>query len=500
MKKYIKMNKNNQHLSLGNFCDLIKEISTNKNAAVQSQIACSIFNIDSISDTAMNNYCVGIRRIGDDYKEIYIKFKSNFLKNNTTMIPVIFSLKNILNGKHISPLANDFDNIKIINEDEKIIELSKKLFSLAKNDKSVPIQVIKQFKSFILNNQYYLLLSEILFYIILEKKQPIYENDDKIEIINKVIENTKISSDDLSKFLNLKFSEEINYHYKLTNLAKENNPYALMELGIYEIKGYITGERRPQKAYEYFKIAASFDHPNALFMKVKIGIKYLHKTNQHADLEKAINLGSVAALNLLALCYKNGDAGYEKNIDKAIDYFNLAASKNYAYAYNNLGKIYEENNEMNEAINCYEQSANLFESYGCNKLGIHKFNNKNYKESFDYFNLGINTEINICCYFNYYNLAKFFYLNGFEELNIAPNESLAIKYLEIASRYNNYPSLIELIKIYLDKFMIENSEYYKILFYNTKYKIELHKDFNKNDKKLLEEYINKINNKLLLQI
>ncbi len=75
MKNYVKMNKNDKHLSLGNFCDFVKDISTNKTAAVQSQIVSEIFNLDAVNETTINNYCVGIRRIGDEYKEIHIKLK-----------------------------------------------------------------------------------------------------------------------------------------------------------------------------------------------------------------------------------------------------------------------------------------------------------------------------------------------------------------------------------------------------------------------------------------
>ena len=44
MKKYLKMNHNNNQLSLGNTCDIIKKLSKNKLLATQTNIFCAIFN------------------------------------------------------------------------------------------------------------------------------------------------------------------------------------------------------------------------------------------------------------------------------------------------------------------------------------------------------------------------------------------------------------------------------------------------------------------------
>ena len=61
-KKYIKLNNNNNHLSLGNFCRLIKEISLNKTYANQTNIFCTILNIDSANESTINNYCIIIKQ------------------------------------------------------------------------------------------------------------------------------------------------------------------------------------------------------------------------------------------------------------------------------------------------------------------------------------------------------------------------------------------------------------------------------------------------------
>ena len=71
MKKYIKLNIDDNHLSWGNFTRIIKEHTINKTSALQVEIFCTIFDIPYIGDTTVNNYCTGIRGINDEYKQKY---------------------------------------------------------------------------------------------------------------------------------------------------------------------------------------------------------------------------------------------------------------------------------------------------------------------------------------------------------------------------------------------------------------------------------------------
>lgn len=125
-------------------------------------------------------------------------------------------------------------------------------------------------------------------------------------------------------------------------------------------------------------------------------------------------------------------------------------------------------------------------------MGLHNFNNNNYKASFDFFVQGINTEIANCCYYNYYNLATLFFENGCKDLDIQPNLSLAISYYEIASNYNNYESMLKLCSYYYKKYKEENSEFYNTKFKLIKNKIESHTKFNAKDKRLIENTLNDI--------
>ena len=70
-KNYLKMNDGN-YLSLGNVINVIKKVSNNKNA-MQTEIFCSIFGVNNVGTTTINNYCIGIRAIGLEYRELFKK-------------------------------------------------------------------------------------------------------------------------------------------------------------------------------------------------------------------------------------------------------------------------------------------------------------------------------------------------------------------------------------------------------------------------------------------
>ena len=82
MNTYIKLNNNDNHLSLGNLFNIIKNISKNKQATIQSELFCIIMDIDYISETTINNYCTGLRSINSSYKQIYINYRKKYLKTN----------------------------------------------------------------------------------------------------------------------------------------------------------------------------------------------------------------------------------------------------------------------------------------------------------------------------------------------------------------------------------------------------------------------------------
>lgn len=491
-KKYIKLNNNQNHLSLGNFCRIIKENSLNKTYANQSNIFCTILNIETISESTINNYCIGCRSIGANYKELYHNYKHNYQKNKNYMLDIILNLLSILNGYIYT---EEYKKLFFINNDQNLIKTVKKLYNITKNDKTIPNTFINQLNNLVTNNNYYEAITEILFYIILEKKQPIYIENIINETIENILINTNISINDLENFLNLHFKDGINYIYSLKKLSSENNPYACFELGLMEYLGQITGTPRFNKAYEYLQIASSYNHPRANYLIGKMLLNKNIGTLSPQDIELALkylknaeSLGNIASLNALGLYYLN----IKKNEKKAIDYFKKASKHDYVYAFNNLGLIEERKNNYKEAFYYYEKSANLNESWACNKLGeLYRLGigtQKNLKKAFYYYNQSINVPISLINYHAKYNLAKYFYLNGNYEANVEKNESLALEYLNDASNNNIIEASIELLYYYTNNYQLDKINHYINL-------IEQHPKYNSNIKQTIEATLKKTNEK-----
>lgn len=463
MKKYIKLNIDDNHLSWGNFCRIIKEYAVNKTSALQIEVFCTIFNIDSINDTTVNNYCVGCRSINNEYKQIFLNYKKKYAKDKNILIDTIINLISIIDG-NIYSFSNNKDSLLFINDNKSLRNIVIKLYNISKNDDEVNNDITTNLNNYINNGNLYEAICHILFFIILEKHQPIYEDDLKKQVIENILNNTNISAKELEEYLNLKFMEGINYNYILKRLANDNNAYACYEIGMNEYKGYVIGKPRYDISYEYFYKASQSNHPSACYMIGQMYIKKLIGNGENKELEiaydyikKAMDLGSIAAINSLGLMYLNGIHPIKKNLDKAIYYFEIASNYNYAYAFNNLGKIYEEKKDYKQAFNYYLESANLGESWACNKIGEYYrqgiFIKKDLDRAFYYYNLAIDVEIRSCCFYAYYNLAKYYYLNGCIDIIRIPNKEKAIEYFEIASNNDNILSTIELIYIYTDIYL-----------------------------------------------
>lgn len=463
MKKYIKLNVDDNHLSWGNFCRVIKEFAVNKTSALQIEIFCTIFNIDTINDTTVNNYCVGCRSINNEYKQIFINYKKKYDKDKSILIDTIINLISIIDG-NIYSFNNNKDSLLFINDNKNLRNIVIKLYNISKNDDDVSYDITSDLNNYINNGNLYEAICYILFFIILEKNQPIYEDNLKKQVIENILSNTNISAKELEEFLNLKFMEGINYNYILKRLASDNNAYACYEIGMNEYNGYVMGKPRYDVSYEYFYKASLSNHPSACYMIGQMYIKKLIGNGEDKELEiaydyikKAMDLGSVAAINTLGLMYLNGIHPIKKDIDKAIYYFEMACNYNYAYAFNNLGKIYEGKKDYKKAFNYYLESANLGESWACNKIGEYYrrgiFVKKALDKAFYYYNLAIDVEIRSCCFYAYYNLAKYYYLSGCVDIIRIPNKDKAIEYFEIASDHNNIFATIELIYVYTDIYL-----------------------------------------------
>ena len=134
MSKYIRMNNNEEHLSLGNLFRIIKDMAKNKNDALQSDLFCLLFGVRSVNDTTINNYCVGCRSIGEKYKSIFLEKVHNYGKDSKVFTKEIIEILSIIDGKDYSSSKEQID---FINSSNSAYELGKKLYTLANNDKSV---------------------------------------------------------------------------------------------------------------------------------------------------------------------------------------------------------------------------------------------------------------------------------------------------------------------------------------------------------------------------
>ncbi len=502
MKKFIKMNINDNHLSLGNLCRYIKDISNNKIFATQTEIFCTIFNIDNISDSTVNNYCIGYRSIGSDFKDIFYNYQKKIKSNDYILIDTVLNIISILDN-NIYSNDNNQNTLNFINSNNNFQKLVNCLYNIAKNDSSITYDFTIKIKELIDKNDYYHSFIKLLFFIVLDKKQPIYIDNLVKSAIENILSKTNVSLTDLENFLNTEFMDGINYFYSIKKMATDNNPYANFELAMMEYKGEICGYSRYNKCYDYLKKAAISNHPRANFMiayliyNKKIGNltkNDLEEAWKHLNVAK--DAGSIAAINSMGIAYLNGYVPNEEiNEKKAIELFTTASCANYAYAYNNLGKIYENKHKYEIAFDYYLKSALLEESWACNKVA-------------NFYRLGIGCDVDLSKAFNFYinaskapvstmdkwckyNLAKYYYEFGCYEANVEKDLNKAIDLLVDVSDFI-MEACIELIYIYSNLYLKTKDEIYGINIKKYAKMCEFFPEYNEQIKKEIECNLDKI--------
>ena len=423
-KKFIKMNNNKKYLSLGNLVNIIKKYSKVKESSIQGEVFCAIFNINNINNTTVNNYLIGYRPIGLEYKKIYLELKNTYTEDKTIFYPIYANIIRILEENIIT---KDNITIDLINKNINIKNVCKDLLKLSNEDINVNETEKNYMYELYKTNNIYECFIEILFYTILENKQPIFDENINIDLNNN----------ELKEYLKINLFEGISYIHSLIAISKKDNMYANAELGSLEYSGLITGNVDYEKCFSYYKKAALKNHPKACWMVANLILSKKVKENNLEImlkyLEKAINLGSIAALNTMGKCYLTGQAKDGINIEKAISYFEKASNLGYSYAYNNLGLYYEKINEYKKAKEYYKLSADLNNSWALNKVGEILRKEGNLKDAFFYYTKSIECPISERNYYAYYNLANYYYLDGFKELNINKN----------IKKYNEYISIFE---------------------------------------------------------
>jgi len=430
-KKFIKMNNNKNYLSLGNLFNIIKNIANNKSSAMQTEIFYTIFKVNNVNTTTINNYCIGYRAIGIEYKKIFIDLYNKYKEDNKIFIDIILNIISILD-EHIY-IINE-NSINDINNNKKLKKVIIETISLSKTDINISNTFIEKLNNYMTNNDLYNAFINILYYVILENKQPIYNQD-----FNIVIDN------ELKDYLKINLFEGVSYINSLKELAKKNNMYANAELGSLEYSGLIAGEKRIEESFNYYLKAANKNHPKSCWMIANL-ILTNKITNTEIDaleyLNKSIELGSIAGLNTLGNCYRLGIIEY--NLDKAIDYYKKACEYGYVYAYNNIGLIYEKEEKFEEAQKYFKISADLGESWALNKVGEYYRKKNNLKDAYIYYLNSSLSPINERNYYSFYNLAKYYYLKGNKELGIKKDLKKTKEYLLLASK-NNIKEATELL-------------------------------------------------------
>lgn len=441
-RKFIRLNINDNYLSLGNVFRIIKEEANNTNMFLQSDLFAIIFNTYNIADSTVNNYCTGFRAINPKYRSYFKEIENKFEQDKTVLVSTVGKILELIEGKEIKA-----DNVTIdqINENFKLKHICNRLYNISKNDSDVSIILSNELYKNLEENNLYDFMAQVLFYVILDKKQPIYINEQLNDIVEKSIYDTNISFNDIQEFIDIQLNSGILSIRGIKELAKKNNPFACFEIASMEFYGIITGKKRYEEAYKYYKIAAEYNHPVAnwaigyLYYEGYIGNK--SKRNLYLAFKyfnKARKLKCSNAFNSFGLIILNGNMPHiKKNRDKAIEMFKKAKSLGNIYAYNNLGKICEDEKDYKKAFDYYLVSADSGESWAANKIGDFYrkgvVGKKDLKKAFEYYTVSSESPKFILCHWSKYNLAKYFYECGNLEIGVKQDINMAVELLEDVS-------------------------------------------------------------------
>ena len=468
--KFIRLNVNDNYLSFGNLFRVIKEETNNNKVFVQSDLFSIIFNTYDIADSTVNNYCTGLRAINIKYRNYFEEIRERFKEDNSILIEPIAKIIELIENKTI-----DIDNVKItqINSNEKLKHICNKLYSISKNDSDVNIKLSNELYRYLEEKKLYDFIVKVLFYVILDKKQPILIKQQLNDVIEKNIYDTNISVNDIQEFIKIQLNSGIWSIRGIKELANKNNPFACFEMASMECYGIITGEARYDKAYKYYKIAAENNHPVAnwaigyLYYQGHIGNKSkrdLYLALKYFNRAKRLNCSN--AFNSLGLIILRGDIPHiKKNKNRAIEMFQRAIFLGNVYANNNLGKIYENEKKYKRAFEYYKNAADLGESWAQNKVGdfyrTGKIKEKNLAKAFEYYTLSSDSPKYTLCPWSKYNLAKYFYEHGNLEIKVEQDVKKAIELLEKISDelIEASEELVDIYyKLYLDSH--RKNEYY----------------------------------------
>ena len=497
---FVRMNVDDNHLSLGNIFRVIKEESANENF-VQADLFSAVFSIEDIADSTVNNYCTGKRAINQIYRKRYIDLREEMKENIFAMKPEVVTILSILDNDFY---PNKID-IRIVNNSPKLSIVCERLYNISKNDSSVTIEFTDKLRDYLENGNLYSFMAETLLFAVLEKKQPVFLEEEGASMIQKQLYDTNISAKDINDFMNIQLNSGIWSIRGVMNLAKKGNPFACYEMASYEFNGIITGTPRYDRAYKYYKIAADQKHANAnwavgyMYLKGLVGNATKHdKYLALKYINKARHLKSSNAFNTIGTLYRSGEMPHiKKNKELAKKYFEIASEMNNVYGINNLGKIYEDEKDYDNAFKCFKKSADLGESWAANRVGEYyrkgTIGTRDMKKAFEYFQISTESPLFTLCDWSKYNLAKYFYIPGNVEIGINKDISKAISlYKDVEdTRIEAVEELIFIYyKMFIDSGETDQDAYEMVKEYS--YKLETMDGYNEKVKDHVEQTLTKI--------
>ena len=151
-KNFIRLNINDNYLSLGNLFRILKEESVNPNSFWQSDLFCVVFNTENIADSTVNNYCTGLRAINLKYKNYYMNLREKFTKNKNVLLPTVTEILEIVNDNSYNPSSITLTKI---NKDTRMHSICSRLYSISKNDSDVSNKLSKILYKYLSNNDLY---------------------------------------------------------------------------------------------------------------------------------------------------------------------------------------------------------------------------------------------------------------------------------------------------------------------------------------------------------
>ena len=134
------------------------------------------------------------------------------------MIPIFAKILQLIDITSTSNIT-----VEVINKNEKLLHVCNKLYSISKNDSDVNNSLSNILYKNLHENNLYNFIAEVLFYTVLEKKQPIYINENLNNIIEKKIYD-KYKLDNLKPEYVSNFTSELMGEciYKQYNLKRRN--------------------------------------------------------------------------------------------------------------------------------------------------------------------------------------------------------------------------------------------------------------------------------------